>query len=88
MKKGVTARAKRETINFEAALQQLNTLVEQMEQGHLSLEESLSHFESGIQLVRQCQQSLQEAEQRIQILAEQAGQATLQPYENRDEDPS
>ena len=43
--------------DFETALQELETLVEKMEQGELSLEESLSHFERGVKLSSTCQQA-------------------------------
>ncbi len=67
--------------NFEAALTELNLLVEKMEQGGLSLEESLHAFEKGIALTRQCQQALKTAEQKVQILLEKNGQTHLEPYQ-------
>lgn len=54
--------------NFEQHLEQLETLVSQMEAGDMSLEDSLKAFEQGIQITRQCQQSLKDAEQKISIL--------------------
>ena len=54
--------------DFESALAELETLVETMEKGDLSLEESLKLFERGITLTRGCQESLKEAEQKVQIL--------------------
>ena len=53
-----------------------------MEQGDLPLEESLACFERGIALTRTCQQSLKNAEQKIQMLVEKDGQAELQPFDN------
>ncbi len=53
---------------FESALTELEQLVEQMEQGELSLEQSLSLFERGVALTRTCQQALEDAEQKVQIL--------------------
>ena len=53
---------------FETALKELETLVEQMENGDLSLDESLKAFERGIKLTRQCQQALQQAELKVQTL--------------------
>ncbi len=53
---------------FENQLKALETIVERLEQGDVSLEESLKLFEKGVQLARACQQSLQEAEQKVQIL--------------------
>ncbi|VAW79472.1 Exodeoxyribonuclease VII small subunit [hydrothermal vent metagenome] len=73
--------------DFETALAELEALVEKMEQGDLSLDESLKQFEHGVQLTRSCQQALQDAEQKVQILLEQNGQETLQPClgDNADE---
>lgn len=61
-------------------MEELEKLVEQMEQGDISLEESLKAFERGIKLTRTCQQALQEAEQKVQILLEKNGQQTLEPF--------
>ena len=54
---------KPEKIDFEAALAELDKLVEHMEQGDLSLEDSLKQFERGVELTRICKTALQEAEQ-------------------------
>jgi exodeoxyribonuclease VII small subunit len=70
--------------NFEKALGELNTLVEQLETGKLSLEQSLTAFERGIKLTRECQQALTKAEQKVHILLEQSGEAALEPYEDHD----
>ena len=66
------------TFNFETALNELNTLVEEMEHGDLDLEKSLQSFEKGIALIRNCQTALKEAEQKVQILVEKD---KLEPYE-------
>jgi len=66
--------------NFEEALAELNQLVEQMEQGGLTLEESLQSFERGIALTRSCQTALKAAEQKVQILTEKNGQTLLEPF--------
>ncbi len=66
--------------NFETALNDLNTIVEKMEQGNLSLEQSLASFEQGIALTRQCQIALSSAEQKVKILLEKNGETTLAPY--------
>ena len=55
--------------SFEHSLEELEALVERMEDGELSLEESLKTFERGMQLARACQKALDEAEQRIEVLA-------------------
>ena len=71
-------------INFEGALKELESLVARMEQGDLPLEESLACFERGIALTRTCQESLKNAEQKIQMLIEKDGQGELQPFANTD----
>lgn len=69
-----------EPINFESSLKELEELVARMEQGDISLEESLRHFERGIVLSRSCQQALQNAEQKVHILTEQKGKLEPQPF--------
>jgi exodeoxyribonuclease VII small subunit len=70
--------------NFEAALSELNTLTEQMEQGGLSLEQSLACFEKGIALTRACQQALSEAEQKVQVLMQKNGETVLIDFDKDD----
>ena len=60
--------------NFEQALNSLESLVTAMEEGELSLEESLQAFEKGIKLTRECQSALQKAEQKVQLLMENDGE--------------
>ncbi len=67
---------------FEDALGQLEKLVDSMEQGDMSLEDSLKAFEAGIKLTRQCQKSLDEAEQKVKILLENSVEAELEPFNN------
>ncbi|NLW16126.1 MAG: exodeoxyribonuclease VII small subunit [Firmicutes bacterium] len=55
-------------MSFEECLQQVQTIVEKLEDGNLSLEESLSLFTEGINLLRQCQEKLAEAEQKVELL--------------------
>ena len=59
---------------FEATLEKLETIVEKMDQGDMSLEDSLKAFEQGIQLTRSCQKALVEAEQQVQLLLQENGQ--------------
>ena len=70
--------------DFEASLKELETLVEGMEQGDLSLEDSLSHFERGVQLSRACQQALKTAEQKVEILMKKNGQDEITPFDSED----
>jgi exodeoxyribonuclease VII small subunit len=53
---------------FEQALQSLEGVVERLESGELSLEESLSAFEEGVRLVKFCNHKLNEVEKRIEVL--------------------
>jgi exodeoxyribonuclease VII small subunit len=55
-------------LDFEESLTNLDGLVNKLEGGELTLEESLSAFEQGINLTRQCQQHLSRAEQKISML--------------------
>ena len=57
------------SIDFEKSLKQLEALVEKLEKGELSLEESLKQFELGVKLTRECQQALQAAEQKVSVLS-------------------
>lgn len=77
--------AKKKAVDFETSLQQLDTLVTDMEKGDLSLEESLKAFEAGIKLTRECQARLSEAEQKVQLLLEEQGQLVAQPFPDADE---
>lgn len=65
------ATKKPENMDFESALAELESLVNQLEEGDLSLELSLKSFERGVQLVRAGQQRLTQAEQQVQILLQQ-----------------
>lgn len=64
---------KKAGFNFEEALEELESLVSAMEEGDLSLEESLQAFEKGIKLTRECQTALKQAEQKVQVLLNQSG---------------
>lgn len=79
-------KAKKQSFDFESALTELESLVERMEQGDLSLEESLRQFETGIMLTRACQQALQEAEQKVEILLGKDTGPELQPFTLHDDE--
>ncbi|GAB6141956.1 exodeoxyribonuclease VII small subunit [Methylosoma difficile] len=72
--------ARKKTSTFEDSLAELEQLVSKLEQGDISLEESLKSFEHGVNLTRTCQKALQEAEQKIQILTEQNGNQSLESF--------
>ncbi|ALB61902.1 Exodeoxyribonuclease VII small subunit [Cronobacter condimenti 1330] len=66
--------------SFETALSELEQIVNRLESGDLPLEEALNEFERGVQLARQGQVKLQQAEQRVQILLSQNEDAPLTPF--------
>ena len=68
-------------LNFEKQLKELEEVVANMEAGELTLEESLKAYEKGIRLTRECQASLDDAQQRIDILVERDGKLTEEPFE-------
>ena len=65
--------SKQPALNFESALTELEGLVERLERGEQGLEEALTDFERGIQLTRHCQESIQNAEQRVEQLIKDNG---------------
>jgi len=68
--------------NFEKSLEQLEEIVSQLEDGELSLEESLKLFEDGIKLSRECQERLNQAERRIEVLLkDEDGKSVLEPLD-------
>jgi exodeoxyribonuclease VII small subunit len=76
---------KSELPNLETSLAEISALIEKMEQGNLSLEQSLTQFERGITLIKHAQKILQHAEQKVQILIQNNSQDSLDSYENDEE---
>ncbi len=72
---------KKKAVDFEQSLNALEALVNRMEQGDMSLEESLQAFETGIGLTRECQMRLAAAEQHVTKLIEQQGNIQLEPFD-------
>ncbi|MHC4975584.1 MAG: exodeoxyribonuclease VII small subunit [Planctomycetota bacterium] len=58
--------------DFEKAIEQIEAITSTIEEGEIGLEESLEHYEKGIELIRQCRATLDRVEQRIQELNELA----------------
>lgn len=79
-----TAHAAAHAIDFEAAMTELEALVERLELGDLPLEESLKAFERGVALTRSCQSALKDAEQKVEVLLKKAGQPVVQEFEEPD----
>ncbi|MFQ5993698.1 MAG: exodeoxyribonuclease VII small subunit [Acidiferrobacterales bacterium] len=67
--------------DFEAALAELEQLVEQMESGEQNLEDALKSFQRGIELTRACQQALKQAEQRVEKLVEKNNRLVTESVE-------
>jgi len=63
----------KQAFDLEKALNDLETLVEELESGDLPLEKAMKKFEDGIKLTRSCQSALKEAEQKVEILLKSAG---------------
>ena len=70
---------------IENSLAEIAALIEQMEHGELSLEQSLNQFERGITLIKHAQKILQDAEQKVQILLQNTPDDPLASYENKNE---
>jgi exodeoxyribonuclease VII small subunit len=66
-------------VDFEAAMAELESLVERLETGDLPLDESLQAFERGVALTRSCQGALKDAEQKVEVLLKKAGAPAGQP---------
>ena len=66
---------------FEKDLERLEALVEALEAGGLSLDESLKKFEEGIKLTRRCEKALKEAERKIEMLVkDDKGEIAAEPF--------
>jgi exodeoxyribonuclease VII small subunit len=76
----------KKSFNFEDSIEELETLVSDLEEGELSLEESLAAFEKGIKLTRECQQHLNEAEQKVSLLIGDEEELELVDFEDDEED--
>ncbi len=73
-------------LNFEAAMDRLEAIVEQMEGGKMPLEELIVRYEEGMKLVKVCQERIASAEQRIEIITRNhAGKPVLKPFEPKAE---
>ena len=78
-------KAKAATPTFEEALKELEEIVERMDSGQLSLEDSLQQFERGVELSRICQTSLKSAEQKVEQLVKKHGELAIEPFEETSE---
>ena len=68
---------------FEAALEELEQVVEQLDSGELSLEDALAAFEKGVGLVKYCNEKLNEVEKKVELLVkDKEGKLQLRPFDN------
>ncbi|MBA3881131.1 MAG: exodeoxyribonuclease VII small subunit [Chthoniobacterales bacterium] len=84
----MTAPAKKPAaeLNFEAAMDRLEAIVEEMEGGKMPLEDLIVRYEEGMKLVKVCQERLASAEQRIEIITRNhAGKPVVKPFEPKAE---
>jgi len=87
--KKVKTESSEKSPDFEKSLAELEQIVARMEAGDLSLEQSLHQFERGVALARECQQALQVAEQKVEILLKQSGSSAdfvTAPFSSDDTD--
>ncbi|HEX7628548.1 MAG TPA: exodeoxyribonuclease VII small subunit [Candidatus Methanoperedens sp.] len=68
-------------MSFEESLTELEEIVDKLEKGQLSLDESLMLFEKGIKLVRECNTKLKSAQQKVEQLVEENGEVKEEPFE-------
>ena len=80
-KKGAPAAGPQETPSFEEALERLEAVVQDLEGGELTLEESLARYEEGVRLSQRLTRTLDEAEKRIERLTQNGGVPTTEPFE-------
>jgi exodeoxyribonuclease VII small subunit len=80
------AKKKLENLTFEESLCELDSIVHNLEQGELSLEESMALFERGLSLSQINQSKLQAAEQKVKILLEKNGEQQLSDFDLSTED--
>ena len=71
--------------DFEAALERLEVIVRQLEDGDVGLAEALAHYEQGVSLLKQCYLLLENAERRIELLSgvDAQGGAVTEPFDDR-----
>lgn len=67
--------------DFEQSLDALEQLVEKMEHGEMSLEDSLAAYERGVGLYRRCQAALEQAELRVRLLSDPQDPASAEPFD-------
>lgn len=70
--------------DFEKSLAELESLVEQLESGDLSLDQSLKQFKRGVELTRHCQSVLEKAQQTVELLTDNDDESSATPFTDSD----
>ena len=83
--RNIMASKKPENMSFEAAIEELDSLVEHLENGDLALDDALKKFERGIALAREGQSKLSDAEQRVSILLQNDDETPLSEFSTQPE---
>ena len=83
MAKKKTAKKRTKPANFEDGLARLEQIVHVLEEGEIGLDGALTHYEEGVGLLRHCYTQLEQAERRIEVLAEvrEDGTAVVEPFD-------
>lgn len=71
-------------LRFEEALEKLEKIVEELERGDLSLEDSLKRYEEGVRLSQHCAKKLEQAKKRVEILVKSQGKLETIPFEEEE----
>ena len=71
--------------DFERSLARLEEVVKRLEGANLSLDDAMKLFEEGVELSRECQKQLEEAEGRVEILLKKAGKIVPEPFAEEEE---
>lgn len=66
---------------FERAMQRLEQIVDELERGSLSLEDSLKMYEEGVELIKFCSDKLDETEKKVKLLVKNGGDFDLKPFD-------
>ena len=74
-------KAAKQEQTFEQALERLDVIVKEMEEGSLSLETMMAHFEEGMETVKFCTDKLNEVEKKIELLVDKNGELSTVPFE-------
>ncbi len=78
---------RKKSVDFEQSIAELEALVDALESGDLSLEDSLKTFEKGVKITRECQTALKDAEKKVEILSrDNQGEITATPFDAPDDE--